>query len=135
MGKLKDAAAQANRKAAYLAHRRKAAAYALKITETRAESLRVVPIVVMNQGFGASLQFADCIVTDAAFLMQYLGTGKYYENAADAVQGFATTMQRPPPLYRFIDGLRWTEYEFPMASGGAFRIARTELSESISAGQ
>src|SRR4029079_9292587 len=73
MGKLKEAAAQANRKAAYLAHRRKAAAYALKITETRAESLRIVPIVVMNQGFGASLRFADCIVTDAAFLMQYLG--------------------------------------------------------------
>lgn len=135
MVKLKDAAAQASRKAAYLAHRRKAAAYALKITETRAESLRIVPIVVMNQGFGASLRFADCIVTDAAFLMQYLGTGKYYENAADAVQGFATTMQRPPPLYRFVDGLRWTEYEFPMASGGAFRIARTEFSESISAGQ
>jgi hypothetical protein len=126
MRKLKGAAEQASRKAAALSKRLKIAAFALKVAEAKAVGLRIVPIVVLNQGFGTSLQFGECVVTDAKFLMEYLG-GKHYRDATEAVRWFETTMKRPPPLYRFIDQLRWTDYEFPAAAGADLRVARTEL--------
>jgi hypothetical protein len=147
--KLRDAAAQATRKATFLRTRRDIVARALSISPEKAQSLRVLPIVVMNQGFGMSLMFDDCVVTDAKFLKLYLGSGKYvseaavnrvdgnwaqaerflYRNEGEAADNFEESMRRPPPLYRFVDRLRWTTFGFPTHSGVPLFIARSELSD------
>lgn len=146
---IEAAARQAIRKAAVVDKRREFAAQALGIPETRAQSLRVLPIVVVNQGFGMSLQVDDCIVTDAKFLKLYLGSGTYvseaavnpvdgrwadaerhlYRTASEAVDNFEQSMRRPPPLYRFVDQLCWTTFAFPTYSGNPLLIARTELAD------
>jgi hypothetical protein len=143
---LKDAAAQATRKAAAIAQYRDVAAQVLGIPETKVNNLRVLPLVVTNQGFGISLVFDGCIVIDAKFLKLYLGSGKYvseaafncvdgswahaerylYRSAAEAVDNFEKSMRRPPPLYRFVDQLHWTTFEFPTLSGNSLLITRTE---------
>jgi len=44
--------------------------------------LRVVPIVVANQGFGFSLDIGGCRIADAAFLELFFGTGSLNSGAA-----------------------------------------------------
>ena len=147
--KLKDAAAQATRKAIFIRTRRDIVARVLSISPEKAQSLRVLPVVVMNQGFGMSLVFDDCVVTNAKFLKLYLGSGNYvseaavnrvdgswaqaerflYRNEKEAADNFEESMRRPPPLYRFVDRLRWTTFGFPTHSGVPLSIARSELSD------
>jgi hypothetical protein len=147
--KLKDAAEQAKRKAKALACRTDIAARVLGIPESKVKELRVLPIVVMNQGFGMSLAFDDCVVTDAKFLKLYLSSGRYlseaafsrvdgkwadaqsylYHNTVEATDNFERSMRTPPPLYRFVDQLRWTTFRFPTLPDGALQIARTELTD------
>ena len=66
---------QVNRKAALLVARRDVIAASLAISLEKAEPLRIVPLVVLNQGFGSCLVIDGCTVTDAKFLKLYLGTG------------------------------------------------------------
>ena len=80
--KLKEAANQANRKARLLQSRPNIAAEALGLTEEECRSLRVAPLVIMNQGFGFSLTIGGCAVTDALFLLNYLGAGTIDTSAA-----------------------------------------------------
>jgi hypothetical protein len=144
---LRSACGQASRKATAIAARRDVAAQALGITEEDVRTLSVLPVVVLNQGFGMSLAVDDCVVTDAKFLKLYLGSGSYvseaainqveggwahatrhlYRTATEAGDNFGATMRRPPPLYRFRDLLRWTSFGFPTASGDPLLIAQTEL--------
>lgn len=147
--KLKDAATQARRKAAAVVAHLDAAASALGISLEKAQSLTVVPIVVVNQGFGMSLTFEDCVVTDAQFLELYLSSGNYvseasvnrvdggmaqsvkhlYRTEQEAVRNFAGTMRKPPSLLRFVERLRWKTMGFPTHSGVPLQVEFTELGD------
>ena len=146
---LRGACDQASRKAIAIGQRMDVAARALGISEADAQLLQVVPIVVLNQGYGMSLVSGNCVVTDAKFLKLYLGSATYtsegavnvadggmatttrslYRDAAEAVTNFESTMRSPPPLHRFRSLLRWTSFAFPTTSGGALQIAQTELGQ------
>lgn len=144
---LKAACAQASRKAKVIAGRLDVAAKALGTPDLLTAQLKVVPIVVINQGFGVSLIEDDCVVTDAKFLKIYLAGGTYvsegaanhvdggwadatnlmYKNADEAVAKFSSTMRKPPPLDRFQRLLQWSTFNFPTASGEHLLIAQTEM--------
>ena len=146
---LRGAAEQARRKAAFLDGRRDIAAAALGIDQQKAAILKVVPLVVTNQGFGMSLVFDGCVVTDAKFLKLYLGSGNYigeaavnrvdggvamaenhlYRTEAEAVARLEATLRRPPSLYRFVDRLEWSEFAFPTHDGTPLLIAQTQLAD------
>ena len=148
--KLRDAAKQARDKAAAIAAQPDVAAKALGLSKETVKALTVVPIVVINQGYGMSLEFDGCVVTDTRFLDLYLGSGKYiseaavdrtfggsarnerdlYRTAQEAVDNFAATMRKPPPLQRFVDRLRWTSLTVPtMEDGHALLVAHTKLQD------
>jgi len=146
---LRRAAEQARRKAEMLEKRPDIAAAALGIDVAKASALKVIPLVVMNQGFGMSLVFDDCVVTDAKFLKLYLGSGTYigeaavnrldgsfamaeshiYRTEAEAVLRFDATLRRPPSLYRFVDRLEWSVFAFPTYDGKPLFIAQTQLAD------
>ena len=73
--KLRKAADQARRKADALRKRPDVAAKSLGLSLDICGDLRVIPLVVSNQGFGFSLNFDGCLVTDAGFLERYLRNG------------------------------------------------------------
>jgi hypothetical protein len=149
MENLAKAAAQAKRKAAAVAARPDVAAHALGIAPERAASLRVVPLVVVNQGFGVSYEIGDCRITDARFLALYLGSGSYvphalvapgdagyalgsgtlYRSQAEAATLFEETLRDPPTLRRFRDRLAWDLFPFPTASGEPLFVATTTLQD------
>ena len=75
--KLADAAAQARIKAQAIESRPDVAGRALGVAADKIAGSRVVPLVVVNQGFGTSLEIEGCRVTDARFLALYLSSGTY----------------------------------------------------------
>ena len=147
--KLKAASSQARSKAALLGTRPDVVARALEITEERARQLRVLPIVVTNQGFGFSLDVGGCRVVEAGFLKSYLGAGKlvtemaidprsghqshhstvFYRDQAEAEREFEATMANPIILRRFIDRLSWTRSKFPTSFGTPFYVDCTQLGD------
>lgn len=148
--KLRDACAQAVRKAAAIAKRPDVAAKALGISEDKVKALTILPITMVNQGYGVSLEFDGCVVTDARILDLYLGSGSYDSDAAidtkvggsahltlhlyrtpeEAVERFAATMRKPPGLQRFIDRLTWTSMQVPTSKDDVlFRVAHTQLND------
>lgn len=147
--KLRDAAGQANRKVAAIAKRPDVVAKVLGIDEDKVQTLTVTPLVVTNHGFGISMEFDGCVVTDVRFLDVYLGSGSYVsESSVDSIKGgmaqqkrhlyrtpqeavarFAATMRNPPPLERFVDRLEWTSMGFPTYDGTALLIAQTRLAD------
>ena len=146
---LKAACAQASRKARKIAGRSDISARALGISEAVAQQLRVLPIMVVNQGFGVSLMVDDCVVVDAKFLKLYLSTGTYvsedganhvaggwaeatrslYRSASEAIANFESAMRRPSPLYRFRKLLRWSSFTFPTSSKDPLLIVQTVVGE------
>jgi hypothetical protein len=147
--KICSAAKQAKRKADLLRGRPDVAAKALGLTEDECWQLRVVPIVIMNQGFGFSLNVDGCVVTDAAFLATYLGAGTIataaaidtrsglmepttttlYEREAQAAERFEPVMAAPIILQRFIDRLTWTKTRFPSAGGRPVYFVASRLGD------
>jgi hypothetical protein len=145
--KLRSACAQASRKATAITAHSGIAAQALGLPETVVQGLRPVPLVVLNQTFGASLVVGDCVVVDAQFLDLYLGAGSYisegiadprtgggatalhhlYGSATEAATKFESTMRRPPPMQRLLSLLQWTSFTFPTSSGAPLLVAQTEL--------
>jgi hypothetical protein len=149
--KLRDAARQASRKAELLRKRPDVAAKALYLTEEECRQLRVVPLVVANQGFGFSLNVDGCLVTDATFLRNYLGAGAintgmaidprtgqvmpstttFYERETQAGDRFESMFATPVVLKRFIDRISWTRIPFPTASGGRVYFAAPRLGDFV----
>lgn len=147
--KLKEAANQANRKARLLQSRPNIAAEALGLTEEECRSLRVAPLVIMNQGFGFSLTIGGCAVTDALFLLNYLGAGTIdtsaaidprtgrmihatstlYDSETQAAERFEGALAAPAVLQRFIDRISWTTVPFPCASGELIYFAVPQLGD------
>jgi hypothetical protein len=149
--KLREAAEQANRKASVLASRPDIAAKALGLTEEECRGLRVVPLVVANQGFGFSLKVDGCLVTDSAFLLTYLGAGsiitsaaidprngrmvqavtKLYENEAQAGAKLEEVLAAPFVLNRFVDRISWSENPFPALVGDPVYFATPRLGDVL----
>lgn len=131
--KLRHAAGQAKRKADLLREQPNVAANVLSLTEEECRRLRMVPLVIANQGFGFSLNVDGCLVTDAAFFLTYLGAGTIntgmaidtrtgrmirstitlYEREQQASDRFESTFAAPAVLQRFVDRISWTTIPFP----------------------
>ncbi len=147
--KIKKAAEQATRKAGALRSRPDVAAKALGLTELEIRCLRVLPLVVANQGFGFSLDADGCRVTDAAYLLTYLTGGRivsdtmsnaplgsatdafltFYEREKQAGDRFETMFETPPVLQRFADRIDWTTIPFPLPSGDALQFSVPRLGD------
>jgi hypothetical protein len=147
--KIEAAAEQAVRKADLLRERPDVAAKALGLTEAEVRALRVVPLVVANQGFGFSLNARGCLITDAAYLETYLGSGSIssgmvidhrtgrsmttgltlYQNEKEAADKFESLFATPPVLQRFIDRISWTTVPFPLPGGGTLDFAVPRLED------
>jgi len=147
--KLSDAAEQAKRKADMLRGRPDVAAKALGLSEDVCRQLRVVPIVVANQGFGFSLNFGGCVVADAAFLETYLGNGTLavamaidprtggmmpttstlYERDGQAGVRFEAEFANPMVLRRFVERITWSAVPFPSPVGEPILFAAPRLGD------
>ena len=130
MRDLKGGAEQASRKARWLASNPEVAAAALGIEVERAASLRPIPIVVANHGFGAASQFGGSRVVEAKYLETYLAKGgsitepdavrpAFYADQAQAEGRFEQSMAEPPALAAYLDCLVPTSYVFPTATSRA----------------
>lgn len=140
--KLKGAAEQAKVKAQAISDHPETAAAALGLPVETIKQLRVLPLVVVNQGFGLSLMVDDVRVTETMFLDHLLGdativsgmsfdvfTGErifaedtIYESEKDLVERFQDILADPWVLRRYISRMGWRTYEFPQASGGSITI-------------
>jgi hypothetical protein len=127
MRDLKAGAEQASRKARWLASNPEAAAHALGIAVERAASLRPIPIVVVNHGFGAGSQFGACRIVEAKYLETYLSKGDsrtwpdalrpaLYTDQDQAEESFERSMAEPPALADYLERLVPTSYVFPTAT-------------------
>lgn len=125
--KIKNAAGQARRKADMLRLRPDISARALGLSEDEIRPLRLIPVVVANQGFGFSMEDNGCRITDAAYLLTYLRTGTIatsgamngrtgqsmtarltlYEREQQASDRFEALFETPPVLQRFVDRINW----------------------------
>lgn len=131
--KLRGAAEQAKRKAAALDARRDVVADYLGVSQTDADALRLLPVIVTAQGYGFSTRFDNVLVIDAEFLRMYLtgddlvtgralvpATGQHsdvmmplYRTESDAARNFEANMSSPLVLTRFIKRVVWSETPFP----------------------
>ncbi|WP_123834418.1 hypothetical protein [Methylobacterium currus] len=146
--KLEKAAGQALNKASAVKSNKHYIASLLGVDRSKMENMKIVPLVVVNQGFGTSLMIGGCRITDEKFLSLYLGSGSYYGNAIkvaneglypisediyssqrEAEETFEAMLENPPPLKRFIDRLQWSSFPFPTASGEPLKCATTILSD------
>lgn len=143
LAKLSDAGGQAVRKAVWVASQTEMIAEHFEISLEEVENVRVIPIVVVNQGAGFGLLAGGARVVDFHFLRLYLTDGKYhsgtafnfagkrgasqyqtlYETEREAEDNFEGVMAHPPTLDRFLRGAEWQTTRFPMSSGKDFEIA------------
>lgn len=139
--KLSTAAKQARDKAAAIEARRDVAASALRIDLKEVVDLPVTPVVVLNSGFGFSLEIDGCRVLDAQFLRDFLrspffstggamGRGKLiseevtvlYSSEYDASRRFDAIMARPGVLTRFLNRISWDVVDYPSDDGLPLRV-------------
>lgn len=131
--KLRDATAQATRKAQWL---RQNAEMQQKLF-SNAKISRILPMVILNTGIGLGLVFGECPVTDLHFLELYLGHGQYhsaglidrrsgeattrtetlYTSAAEAESKIQATFRSPPVLRQLLDASGWGRSSFPLSNG------------------
>lgn len=150
-GKLRKAALQATRKAAALDKRRDVAANALCLPIEQLQNLRIIPLVVTNQGFGMSLEVEECRVTDRTFLANYLSAGAiisgvifepksgqrrqlrtvFYQNEKEASAHFEDTIAMPSVLQRFYDRIDWQPMTFPIFGGEPVFCLQPILTEAV----
>ncbi len=147
--KLKSASEQARRKASFVHANPDVAAKALRITETEVRSLKIVPLVVANQGFGFALDIDGCRITDSGFLLNYLGaaslvtgmaidpasgrqvqnTTELYRSEREAAKQFETAFAKPSVLGRFIDRIQWIDIPFPTSDPRPFYFKGVQLND------
>ena len=148
--KLRGASQQARDKADAIRANRQVAADALGLDIGEVEDLEVVPLVVTNQGFAASMEVDGCRVIDETFLNNYLGSssivtgmrnefgvGKSYTSTTlysseeEASAKFKETVARPWFLYRFVDRITWEPFGFPTADGKRLNIMGAHMVEAL----
>lgn len=150
--RLNDAGNQASRKAKWASENPSPIADALKITEDRVSSLRVVPIIVVNQGAGFGLKASGVRVVDCRFLRLYLANNEFvagmafnsdtgqvvqelktlYGSEAEAANNFEKTMESPLPLERYLNAATWKDNLFPMSDGGRMVVENCLMGDAIS---
>ena len=140
---LDHAAEQAKRKADALSYRPDLIASELGIDEDEVRELPITPIVIVNGGFGFSLNVRSCRVVDGMFLRDYLKSQSFstggafdgrrvmreevtmlYFSEREASDRFDPIMAQPPGLRKFIDRLTWDTVEYTSRFGESFRIRR-----------
>lgn len=147
--KLNEAGVQAVRKAAWMAENPQIAVEYLGVSPEDAFKLRLLPIVVVNQGAGFGLLASGARVVDFHFLKLYLTDGSYhsglafnypekrgasrfqelYRNEREAEENFERTMARPPTLDRFLEAAMWGVTTFPTSRGDALEIANCNFDD------
>lgn len=148
--KLRAAAKQATDKAKAIGSNPWVAAEALGLPVEDVEHLTVVPLVITNQGFAASVEVDGCRVIDETFLSNYLGSpsivtsarheigmeSRYssttlYCSESEASANFQEMIARPWVLYRFVDRITWKSFPLPTADGRRLNMAGAHLEELI----
>jgi hypothetical protein len=149
--RMKEACNQAVRKAEWLERRRDLLMQPLQLSEERANKVTLLPIVVTNQSFGASLVSAGARIIDMHFLELYLGDGKYVAGAAfrqeegdvvlhhetlyrseeEAEQRFVPSIENPKPLKSYLDIVKWTETRFPLSNGEPLLVENCVLEGNL----
>lgn len=150
LGKLKDAAAQAVRKAEWVRENPGRVSAALGIGAVSPTFTRVLPLVVVNQGFGVGLDLNGCPIVDLRFLCLFLSDGSYvsagalglrgkesifaqdllYRSAEEAEARLPAIFIDVPPLRRFSRNFAWRSFEFPTASGEPLHIMAGSLAQA-----
>jgi hypothetical protein len=140
--KLAEAASQARAKAASLEVRRDVAAAALGLSEEDVADLPITPLVILNNGYGFSLDMDRCRVIDAMFLRDYIRSPGFetggamgrrkllseeitflYSSEAEASERFDRIMARPGVLIRFLNRVTWDIVDYPSDDAIPFRVA------------
>lgn len=145
---LAKATAQAEAKRAWADANRGAVAEALGLDEAQAAKLHVIPVVVLNHGFGMGLERHGVPVVDLHYLRILLGWGHYqdgtrferhvgvafntvalYRSQAEFEAKVEVLLHDPPPLKRFSERLTWRQIPFQTSNGRPFQIELPAISE------
>jgi len=149
--KLDDAGMQATRKARWLKENPAVVAMELELPLDSVNSLRLVPLVITNQGAGFGLEVHGARVVDSHFLKLYLTDGEYvsglifdaekevaipkaetlYRNEIEAATKFEATIANPPPLRRLMLSATWKDNRFPSSDGQDLFVANCYQDDSI----
>ncbi|MEV4610764.1 hypothetical protein MRBLMR1_005901 [Neorhizobium sp. LMR1-1-1.1] len=140
--KLEKACAQASRKAEWLRlNPQEAEKYLGPLPGY--ETMRFVPLVVVNQSTGSGFRVGDCAVIDAHFLRLYLTSGSYrsggavdfteenkfgfahqtlYTSAEEAEQVATDVFSNHPGLRAYLASVMWETVEIPLLIEGAVHL-------------
>lgn len=148
LNNLDNATAQAEVKRAWADTNREALAETLNVDAAQAERLQIIPIVVLNHGFGMGLERYGVPVVDLHYLRLLLGSGCYqsgtrferdvgmaydtvtlYRSQAEFEANIEVLLRDPPPLKRFSERLLWRRIPFMTSNGRPFMIELPAISE------
>lgn len=141
LANLDKATAQAEVKRAWADANREAVAVALGVGTAQAARLRMVPLVVLNHGFGMGLERYGVTVVDLHYLKILLGGGSYlsgarfersvgvmydrvtlYRSQSEFEAKIDNLLRDPPPLKRFAGRVRWRRIPFATSNRRPFLI-------------
>jgi hypothetical protein len=145
---LDKATGQAEIKRAWADTNRDRIAEALNVDPARAAALRILPLVVLNHGFGIGLGRHGVPVVDLHYLRILLGWGSYQGDTRferhvgvvyDSVRLYGShvefeakieiLLRDPPPLKRFIGRTQWRRIPFDTSDGSQFLIELPAMAE------
>jgi hypothetical protein len=138
---LEDAAEQVWRKCDWIERNRSNVLTKLGIPdEARAAEIRLVPIVILNQGYGFGLDLNGVAFTDLHFLSLLLRSGTYagdtrfergsiinapitlYSCQAELESQLHMLLTHPRPLRRYEGKISWQSEPFPNSTGRPFAV-------------
>jgi hypothetical protein len=151
LANLDKATAQAEVKRAWADANREVVAEALGVEATQAARLRMLPLVVLNHGFGMGLERYGVPVVDLHYLRILLGWGSYqgdtrferhigmvydlvtlYRTQAEFEAKIDNLLRDPPPLKKFDGRIRWRRIPFETSNGQPFLIELPAISAEVS---
>lgn len=151
LANLDKATAQAEVKRAWADANREAVAEALGVEAAQTARLRMVPLVVLNHGFGMGLERYGVPVVDLHYLRILLGWGSYqgdtrferhvgmmydpvtlYRSQAEFEAKVDNLLRDPPPFKRFEGRVRWRRIPFETSNGRPFLIELPAISDEAS---
>jgi hypothetical protein len=141
-----DAAEQTQRKCNWIDTNRIDVLPKLGVADSeRLAAIHLVPVVILNRGYGFGLDLDGVAVTDLHFLSLLLGEGEYagdtrvergsimgapvklYDSQAALERGLHSLLTRPRPLQRYRGTISWTTEPFPTSTGRPFVIELPRL--------
>ncbi len=135
--RLAEATEQAKEKATWLKDNPQRAAKLFGVDIERIKSVTMVPLVILNQGFGMGYRWATCPIVDLHYLELYLSDSSFvsgarydfrannvawqhhsfYSNASEAVARFRDEMADPVVIKWQKNRVRWDRTKLPTAEG------------------